>query len=140
MYAGDKFGGEISVMAPPLLSPGTEEYATWFECMQDIEDAYKALAEKGMKPDVCRMVLPHSTKADINLTANLREWRHILRLRTSPRAHPTIYTLLIPLLLEFKRRIPVIFDDIEAPKDEELSDWAKKRIAKTMKSQAGKNT
>ncbi|MDR3126242.1 MAG: FAD-dependent thymidylate synthase [Rickettsiales bacterium] len=132
MYAGDRFGGEISVMAPPILKPGTEEYAIWLECMQDIEDAYKALAEKGHKPDVCRMVLPHSTKADINITANLREWRHIFRLRTSTKAHPTIYTLLIPLLREFQNRIPIIFDDITIDEDG-LSDWAKERIAKTAK-------
>ena len=117
MYANEKFGSQLSVMEPPLLEPGSDDYGIWLGCMENIEAAYNELARRGYKPDVCRMVLPHSTKATINVTANLREWRHIFRLRTSPKAHPTIYTLLIPLLMEFKERIPVIFDDIEISRE-----------------------
>ncbi len=48
------------------------------------------------------------------MTANLREWRHILRLRTAPDAHPQMRQLMRPLLAELKARIPVVFDDIAA--------------------------
>ncbi|MDR1476734.1 MAG: FAD-dependent thymidylate synthase [Rickettsiales bacterium] len=127
MYANEKFGSQLSVMEPPLLEPGTDDYNVWLKCMEDIEGAYNELARRGYKPDVCRMVLPHSIKADINVTANLREWRHIFKLRTSTKAHPTIYTLLIPLLVEFKKRIPVIFDDIEISR--EIGEAQQKVIA-----------
>jgi thymidylate synthase (FAD) len=128
MYAGDKFGGEISVMEPPLLAKGSPDYQIWLDTMNYIEKSYKNLADKGWKPDVLRMLLPHSTKADINITANLREWRHIFTLRASPKAHPTIHSLVYALLLEFKRKIPIIFDDIE-PGYDHFSDWAKDQVA-----------
>jgi thymidylate synthase (FAD) len=46
------------------------------------------------------------------VTANLREWRNILKLRCSTAAHPQIRELMIPLLKAFKMMIPVVFDDI----------------------------
>lgn len=59
------------------------------------------------------MLLPHSTAAEVTMTANIREWKHIFALRTTNHAHPAIQQLLIPLLLLFKKEMPEIFDDVE---------------------------
>ena len=67
----------------------------------------------GASPEQARAVLPNSVKTEIVVTANLREWRHILRLRISPSAHPQIRELMIPLLKELQQRISVVFDDIK---------------------------
>ena len=64
-------------------------------------------------PQQARAVLPNSLKTEIVVTANFREWRHIFKLRTAPAAHPQMRELMIPLLSECKRLIPVIFDDIK---------------------------
>ena len=112
LYAKDKFGNEISVMKPVHIPEGSPEYEVWLNCMKDIEKAYLKMAELGCKADACRMVLPHSTKAEIIMTANLREWRHVLRLRTAPAAHPTVQQIMKMVLREFKKNIPVVFDDI----------------------------
>lgn len=45
--------------------------------------------------------------------ANIREWRHFLRLRTSPAAHPDMRVVAHRLLDIFKARYPVFFEDIE---------------------------
>ncbi|MCL2439321.1 MAG: FAD-dependent thymidylate synthase [Alphaproteobacteria bacterium] len=127
MYANDKFGNEICVMEPPFVEPGTPDYDAWHKAIVAIEKGYLELAAMGHKPDMCRMLLPHSSKADINLTCNLREWRHIFKLRASVKAHATIHSMMRALLKEFKRHIPIIFDDIEFD-DAELSDWAKKTM------------
>ena len=58
------------------------------------------------------MLLPHSVKADVIMTANLREWRHIFKLRCAPAAHPTVQEVIKMLLNKLKAEIPVIFDDI----------------------------
>ncbi len=113
-YSKGKFGSEITVMEPPELVPGTEDYNVWLTCMQDIEKAYNTLAAKGYKADVCRMMLPHSTKASVIMTANLREWRHIFKLRTAKAAHPTVRHIMAKVLAEFQKQIPIIFDDIVA--------------------------
>jgi len=47
------------------------------------------------------------------MTANIREWRHFLRLRTASGAHPQIREIATPLLHELQRMIPVCFDDID---------------------------
>ncbi len=112
-YSKGKFGSEITVMEPPAeLVPGTADYDIWMKCMQDIENAYNTLAGRGYKADVCRMMLPHSTKASVIMTANLREWRHIFKLRTAKAAHPTVQRVMKKLLAEMKAKLPIIFDDI----------------------------
>lgn len=57
--------------------------------------------------------LPNSLKTEIVVTMNLREWRHFFRLRTSDKAHPQMREIAKPILNEFSRLIPVVFDDIE---------------------------
>ncbi|MDD3669635.1 MAG: FAD-dependent thymidylate synthase [Alphaproteobacteria bacterium] len=111
-YSKGKFGSEISVMEPPVLQPGTPDYDIWLKCMSDIENTYNTLAARGYKADVLRMLLPHSTKASVIMTANIREWRHVLKLRTAAAAHPTVQQVMKILLAELKARLPVLFADI----------------------------
>lgn len=85
---------------------------TWFCSMLDHEDQYIGLLEMGWSPQQARSVLPNSLKTEIIVTTNLREWRHILKLRTSKAAHPQMQEIMIPLLEEFKSKIPIIFGDI----------------------------
>lgn len=37
---------------------------------------------------------------------------HIFAMRNSPKAHPDMRRLMAPLHEEFKRRIPIIFDEV----------------------------
>ena len=85
--------------------------------MENIEDGYMKGAEAGMKPDELRLMLPHSTAADVVMTCNIREWRHILKLRTQKNVHPEIRQILIPLLLKFQYTMPELFNDIEYDKE-----------------------
>ena len=84
----------------------------WINAMLDAEDYYNDLITQGWKPEQARSVLPNSLKTEIVVTANLREWRKIFQLRTAKAAHPQMRELMIPLCLELKRLLPVIFDDI----------------------------
>lgn len=47
------------------------------------------------------------------MTANMREWRHFLRLRTASAAHPDMREVAKMLLTEMKNRYPVFFEDFE---------------------------
>lgn len=112
-YAKGKFGSELTFIKPCNLTENTPEYQLWLETMQDIEKNYNAMAALGCKPDQLRMLLPHSIKADVIMTTNLREWRHIFNLRCAPAAHPSVQQVMKMLLKEFKTQIPVVFDDID---------------------------
>ena len=61
-------------------------------------------------------VLPNSLKTEVIMTANLREWRHFLKLRAAGitgKPHPQMLEVAIPLLNELRERLPAVFDDIE---------------------------
>lgn len=116
-YGKEKFGREIAVMNPvPAVFPSVEDegYKIWLKTMQEIENAYLKLSDMGCKPDVCRMLLPHSTKSSIIMTANIREWRHIFSLRCASRAHPTVQQIMKMVLAVFHKNIPLLFDDLAA--------------------------
>lgn len=126
-YSKDKFENNIKFIKPVFYTPGTiEEYDDpikkndclktqyWERCMKFIESDYMDMTNiVGAKPDELRMLLPHSTAAEVTMTANVREWRHILSLRCAKMTHPAIRQLLIPLLLHFKQEMPELFDNID---------------------------
>lgn len=141
-YTKGKFGSEISAIEPifflrqsdtkEVLVPSQwsfcaphqlyiathtpmslNEFDVWFMGMLFAEWAYETLINTFKRsPQEARTVLPNSLKTEIVVTYNLREWRHFFKLRTSKKAHPQMRELTIPLLAEFKKKIPVIFEDI----------------------------
>ena len=111
-YANDKFGNELTFIKPFFWKHDKEKYNIWFSSMQVAEDHYMKLLGLGAKPEEARSVFPNSIKTEIVVTMNLREWRHFFKLRTSLRAHPQMRQITIPLLKEFKSKLPIIFDDI----------------------------
>lgn len=117
-YNKDKYGNEIAVVNPVYIED-KEVFETWEKAIEDMEKAYMKMKELGASTDMCREILPHSTAAEYTMTANIREWKHILELRTTNHVHPAIRQVLIPLLLLFKEQMPEIFGDIEY--DEEFN-------------------
>ena len=81
--------------------------------MNVAEHEYVELVKDGATPQEARSVLPNSTKTEITITANYREWRNFFKLRTAKAAHPQMTQVTRPLLKELKTKIPVVFDDIE---------------------------
>jgi thymidylate synthase (FAD) len=67
-----------------------------------------------IRPQEARSVLPNALAATIAVTGNLRNWRHLLLMRTSKETHPDFKEVTIPLLVEFRTRVPLLFDDIVA--------------------------
>ena len=109
-YSKEKFGSELTFIKPCFFE-GTA-YDLWSAAMLNSETIYFGLLSQGATPQQARSVLPNSLKTEIVVTANYREWRNILKLRTAKAAHPQMREIMIPLLNELKTRIPVIFDDI----------------------------
>ena len=112
-YRKDSFGSEITVIEPQFLVVGTSGWQHWVHSCMTAERAYFDLLEWGCTPQEARAVLPNSLKTEVVMTANIREWRHFLRLRTSSAAHPQIREVAVPLLHELQRRLPVLFNDIK---------------------------
>lgn len=125
-YSKDKFGNELTFVMPTLYQNDfmdDEAWNCWVETMKKCEESYMKLIKMGVSPQMARSVLPNSLKTEVVVTANWREWRHILSLRCAPDAHPDICCLMIDLLEELHDKIPVLFDDI----------WEKYGITATFK-------
>jgi thymidylate synthase (FAD) len=83
----------------------------WLHTMLTAENNYVALTKQGWTPQQARSVLPNSLKTEIIVTANLREWRHIFRMRCAPDAHPQMREVMVPLLKDVRGKIPVLFEE-----------------------------
>lgn len=112
-YSKGDFGSEITVIEPCYLNSNTFAYDEWKEACRRAETAYFNLLNWGLSPQEARAVLPNSLKTEVVMTANIREWRHFLKLRCSKAAHPQMREVATQLLKELQEKIPVLFDDID---------------------------
>lgn len=110
-----KYENGIAVISPLFQNDsfGIKNYY-WEKAMKQSEESYCQMIARGATPQEARAVLPMSLKCEYVVTANLREWRYIFRLRCNSASHPEMQRIMIPLMGDFKERIPVVFDDIEA--------------------------
>ena len=123
-YSKGKFGGEITCINPlngmyvdtKMKDMSFVEldaiYDEWYAAMCDAEKHYMRMLEMGCTPQMARSVLPNSLKTELNMTANIREWRNFFKLRYAQAAHPQMRELACALLEEFKARMPILFGDI----------------------------
>lgn len=118
-YSDEKFGNEVTFIDPRKAfdyfntdenpPEGTENYRRWEHTLKVCEDQYLAAIEKGASPQAARTMLPNSCKTELIQLCNLEEWEIFFKLRTSPKAEPSMRELTIPLYEEFKKRWPTIF-------------------------------
>lgn len=111
-YSKGKFGSEITVIDPFFFESMSHQYTLWATACEAAEALYLRLIEAGAKAQEARSVLPNSLKTEIVVTANVREWRKIMELRTAVEAHPQIRQIMCPLLEELRIRWPILFDDV----------------------------
>lgn len=131
-YSKDKFGNQLTFIRPEWISENvlgdwgkldnwknctdiTDEEMMWLSNCQQCEAMYLSLINHGWTPQQARDVLNNSVETQIMVTMNIREWRHFFKLRaegTTGKPHPEMLQITIPMLKEFKNRIPVVFDDI----------------------------
>jgi thymidylate synthase (FAD) len=107
-YSKGKFNSEITVLELPVEA--SEELLEHYRSsMGEYEKRYFKALELGAKPEIARMWLPEGLKAEIVMTANLREWKTVFGLRTATAAHPMIRGLMIDVQKVFAEKIPCIF-------------------------------
>lgn len=123
-YDKNKFNNEIKVINPKyIIDPMI--YDIWLKSCKTMEENYMLMKKLGANNDMCREILNHSVAAEVIMTCNIREWRHILSLRCSKLVHPSLKVIFIPLLLLFKQEMPELFDDIDYDKDFNKDFYAK---------------
>lgn len=122
-YSGDKFGGEIKVIdlatgfKYDLNNPkDLAKYEEWMAAMKDAERHYMRMLELGATPQEARSVLPTSTKTEIVVTMNVREWRHFLEMRwvgVSGTPHPQMQEIAEKVYDLLAMYYPILFEDLK---------------------------
>ena len=102
---------ELEFILPDGLDTETQRPA-FMAHLHEVERFYRASLEARIAPQVARDVLPLCTATRLRVTANFREWRHILRLRTASGAHPKMRELAGMILEWFRVNFPVVVEDI----------------------------
>ena len=156
-YSKDKFDNQITVILPigfderladteypygfinsidfDVYQSITEtEQEDWLLACEYAEARYLSMIKRGTKPEIARNVLPNSLKTEVVMTCNLRELKHVFRMRCQKAAHPQIREIMLPLLKELHEKIPVVFDEEfemffwTAAELDEAKAWAKKVV------------
>lgn len=112
-YSKEDFGSEITVIKPFYWDENSDAMCEWRSAMRLAESHYFSLLNFGATAQEARAVLPNSLKTEVVMTADIREWRHFLRLRTAPAAHPQMRQVAKMLAVLLKNTYPVFFEDIE---------------------------
>lgn len=100
------------------LPNGTKLKISFSDWVNLNEQMYRGLRKAGWIAQDARQILPIGIDSPIVMTANLREWRHVFKLRCNKAAHWEIRILMVKFLKEVQKKIPIIFDDFEIAKDE----------------------
>jgi len=99
------------MIEPCNIEKGSQLYDEWLQAVENIEKHYMKMAELGAKSDQLRMILPHSTKSDMIMTANVSEWKHIFGLRCHPAAHPSVRLVMKQILAQCYKIWPQFFSE-----------------------------
>lgn len=109
-YSKGKFGNGITVVRPMVPSKSKDGYRHWLETCRIAEKKYFDLLERGWKPQDARAALPTSTKTEIVMTGNFRNWLWFLKLREDSAAHPMMRELAGFAHEILSDRVPEVFN------------------------------
>jgi thymidylate synthase (FAD) len=98
----------------------------WRKGMEQAEQNYERAISQNWRPQEARSLLPNALAATIAVTGNFRNFRHLFLMRTSRETHPDFRRIVDPMLVEFKRLIPLLYDDIE-PNARQVDNLKKSR-------------
>lgn len=105
---------ELFYVPPEVEAAGEEAVDTYLTAVEMAQRYYlKLKTDFGLKSQIARYVLPNATRARIVVKMNLRELRHVLRLRMHKSAQPEmqdIATQMHDILMDL---FPEVFGDIK---------------------------
>ncbi|URA09157.1 FAD-dependent thymidylate synthase [Thermospira aquatica] len=99
----------FAYVTPPEIASSPESKKIYEETMSSIRQAYQKLVALGIKREDARFLLPNATETTLSMSANFREWLHVIDMRVSPHAQWEIRELLTLIWKELYAIAPVVF-------------------------------
>jgi len=72
------------VVEPASVAQNPEAHQIFVDAVENARQAYGQLQELGIRNEDARFLLPNAVEAEIVISANLREWRHICYVQYAP--------------------------------------------------------
>jgi len=104
---------------PDSVRNNLKAYELFTDFVNKAKSVYIELLKLGIKKEDARYVLPNATTTQIIMTANFREWRHIIELRGNINSQWEIRRIMIEILKILKSYAPNCFEDFEIDEERE---------------------
>ena len=104
--------GEFDYVIPQYICENPSLLKIYNDFMESSQATYDILLNGGAKPEDARFVLPNACTTITVMTANFREWRHIIELRISKKSQWEIRNLMLKILFTLNEYAPNVFRDL----------------------------
>jgi len=109
-YVGEDGFGYV---VPPSIGQGSHVNMVIYRgVMEVVRDAYNKLIALGVPKEDARFVLTNATESEIVISTNFRQWRHMIKLRTSRHAQWEIRKMFTKILDILYIEAPAVFEDL----------------------------
>lgn len=102
----------LEFIIPEGIEKYSDEYEILINGLKEIELKYKQLIDAGLKAEQARAILPQCTKTKIAVSGNIREIRHVLKLRCDRASQPDIRKVCKYMLKMLYNKYPAFFEDL----------------------------
>ncbi|MGL5721558.1 MAG: FAD-dependent thymidylate synthase [Brevinema sp.] len=96
-------------VTPTAVSANPEAETIYNQSIQQIQEAYDKLIELGIKKEDARFLMPNAASTTLAMTANFREWLHIIDMRVAKGAQWEIRDLCALIWKRLYQQAPLIF-------------------------------
>ncbi len=111
---------QFNYIEPDSIQKDPEAHSLFVDFMGKAREVYSKLQSMKIKKEDARYVLPNAVESQIVVSANFREWRHIITLRGKPQSQWEIRRMAIEILRILKNYAPTVFEDFEIDQEKEV--------------------
>lgn len=102
---------DFDYVIPPDINANIQARTAYIQLMVEIGRKYTELSCLGIKKEDARFVLPNACETEIVMSANFREWRHVLHERLSVKAQWEIRMMAALMWKGLSSIAPIVFED-----------------------------
>lgn len=103
---------DFKIVTPPSIKQNEEALEVFNHLIEESRRAYEKLKGMDIRKEDARFVLPNAVTSEIVITANFREWRHIIAIRTEKHAQWEIRQICGEILRQLAEHAPTVFEDL----------------------------
>lgn len=111
----------FNIITPPSIDKNKEAKSLFDDFIKNAKDTYIKLQSLGIRKEDARFVLPNAVESEIVISANFREWRHVLKERCDKSAQWEIREIALEILRILKKLAPIVFEDFKIDEVERIA-------------------